>query len=42
MRGAIWRYNLDGSGGELFASGLRNAVGMTFHPETKQMWVTCP
>lgn len=40
MRGAIWRYNLDGTGGELFASGLRNAVGMTFHPETKQMWVT--
>jgi glucose/arabinose dehydrogenase len=40
MRGAIWRYNLDGTGGELFASGLRNAVGMTFHPETKQLWVT--
>lgn len=40
MRGAIWRYNLDGSGGELFASGLRNAVGMTVEPGTNRIWVT--
>jgi glucose/arabinose dehydrogenase len=39
MRGAIWRYNLDGTGGELFASGLRNAVGMTSEPSTNRIWV---
>lgn len=40
MRGAVWRYNLDGSGGGLYASGLRNAVGMTFEPGTNRLWVT--
>jgi glucose/arabinose dehydrogenase len=40
MRGAIWRYNLDGSGGELYATGVRNAVGMTFEPGTNRLWVT--
>ena len=40
MRGAIWRYNLDGSGGELYATGLRNAVGMTFEPGANRLWVT--
>lgn len=40
MRGAIWRYNLDGSGGEPYATGLRNAVGMTFEPGTGRLWVT--
>ena len=39
MRGAIWRYDLDGSGGELYASGLRNAVGMTVDPGTGRIWV---
>jgi len=39
MRGAIWRYNLDGTGGELFARGLRNAVGMTVEPGTNRIWV---
>lgn len=29
-RAAIVRYNLDGSGEEIFASGLRNSVGFTF------------
>jgi glucose/arabinose dehydrogenase len=40
LRAAIWRFNLDGSGGEPFASGLRNAVGMTFEPGTDRLWVT--
>lgn len=39
-RAAIWRYNADGSGGEPFAIGLRNAVGITFHPDTGELWVT--
>lgn len=39
-RAAIWRYNADGSGGEPFAVGLRNAVGMTFQAETGLLWAT--
>ena len=38
-RGAILRFNLDGSGGERYASGLRNAVGMAFEPATDRLWV---
>ena len=34
------RYNPDGSGGEVFASGLRNAVGITFRPGTNELWAT--
>lgn len=37
-RANILVVNLDGSGEEVFASGLRNPVGMDFHPETKQLW----
>src|SRR5207245_4714179 len=37
---AIMRYRPDGSGGELFASGLRNAVGIAFHPATGALWAT--
>jgi glucose/arabinose dehydrogenase len=33
-RGAISIYDLDGRNGRVFASGLRNAVGMAFHPRT--------
>src|SRR6267142_1203626 len=39
-RAAIMRYQPDGSGGELFASGLRNAVGIAFHPGTGGLWAT--
>jgi glucose/arabinose dehydrogenase len=39
-RAAILRYNLDGSGEEIFASGLRNAVGITFRPGTQELWAT--
>jgi glucose/arabinose dehydrogenase len=39
-RAAIWRYNADGSGGEPYAVGLRNAVGITFHAETGALWAT--
>ncbi len=37
-RAAIWVYNLDGSGGRLFAKGLRNAVGMAVNPWNEQIW----
>jgi glucose/arabinose dehydrogenase len=33
-RAAMWVYNADGSGGRLFASGLRNTVDFAFHPQT--------
>jgi glucose/arabinose dehydrogenase len=37
-RAAIVQYDADGSGERLFATGLRNTVGFTFHPETGRMW----
>ena len=36
----IWRMNPDGSNWELFARGVRNTVGFTWHPQTKEMWFT--
>lgn len=37
-RAAISRYSPDGTFEKTFASGIRNAVGMIFHPLTGQMW----
>lgn len=37
---AISRINPDGSGRELYARGVRNSVGFTWHPLTKEMWFT--
>lgn len=37
---SITRINADGSGREIFAHGVRNTVGFTWHPETKEMWFT--
>ena len=39
-RAAVTEYNEDGSGQRLFASGLRNAVGLTMNPKTKSIWTT--
>jgi glucose/arabinose dehydrogenase len=39
-RAAINVYNPDGTGHELYAEGLRNAVGMDFYPGTQQIWVS--
>ncbi|MEO9805916.1 MAG: sorbosone dehydrogenase family protein [Reichenbachiella sp.] len=36
----ITRMNKDGSGFEIFANGVRNTVGFTWHPETGEMWFT--
>ena len=30
----------DGTGLEIFARGVRNSVGVTWHPETKELWFT--
>lgn len=37
---SITRLNKDGSGREIFAKGIRNSVGFTWHPETKELWFT--
>lgn len=37
-RAAISEYNPDGSGWRVFASGLRNPVGLAWNPVTKQLW----
>src|SRR5256886_4630778 len=39
-RAAITRFNADGSSEERFATGLRNAVGLAFHPTTGALWAT--
>lgn len=38
--GSIVRMNADGSGVEVFAHGVRNSVGMEWHPVTKELWFT--
>lgn len=37
-RGAIYQYNADGSGGRLFAKGIRNAEGLDFIPGSSELW----
>ena len=39
-RTTIQVFDADGSNGHTFASGLRNAVGMVWHPETGKLWTT--
>jgi glucose/arabinose dehydrogenase len=38
--GEIRRLNPDGSDMEVFALGVRNSVGLAFHPENGQLWFT--
>ncbi|MFP4364356.1 MAG: PQQ-dependent sugar dehydrogenase [Spirochaetia bacterium] len=40
MFATISRAALDGSGFEVFASGIRNTVGFDWHPETSELWFT--
>jgi glucose/arabinose dehydrogenase len=37
---SITRMNPDGSNKEIYVKGVRNTVGFTWHPETKQLWFT--
>ncbi len=37
---SIHRMNADGTGLEKFVSGVRNTVGFTWHPESKDIWFT--
>lgn len=38
--GVILRMNADGTGREVFARGIRNTVGFTWHPVTRELWFT--
>jgi glucose/arabinose dehydrogenase len=38
--GEIRRMNPDGTGMETFATGVRNSVGIAFHPQNGQLWFT--
>ena len=37
---AILEFNMDGSGRRIFATGMRNAVGLDIHPATNELWAT--
>jgi glucose/arabinose dehydrogenase len=39
-RATIMRYTQNGKSGTVYASGLRNAVGITFRPGTDELWAT--
>lgn len=39
-RAIIEQYNIDGTGRRTYATGVRNAVGMTLHPRTGRIWAT--
>lgn len=39
VRGAVYAYTLDGDGGRLYATGIRNAEGLAIHPRTGDLWV---
>ncbi|EMR02219.1 Phospholipid-binding protein [Cesiribacter andamanensis AMV16] len=34
----ILQFNADGSGRTIWARGLRNTIGMDWHPQTRQLW----
>ncbi|CAF4873707.1 unnamed protein product [Rotaria sp. Silwood1] len=40
-RASVQQANLDGSNQTMFAYGLRNPVGLAFHPITNHLYVTC-
>lgn len=37
-RADVLEYNPDGTGGRIYASGIRNAVGLAIHPQTGDLW----
>lgn len=39
-RAVILEYNLDGTGRRIFATGMRNALGLAFEPHTNVLWAT--
>jgi glucose/arabinose dehydrogenase len=39
-RGTVLEFNPDGTGQRIFATGVRNVVGMDLHPLTNELWGT--
>jgi glucose/arabinose dehydrogenase len=39
-RANILEYNPDGTGFRIYASGIRNAVGLAIHPQTGELWAS--
>ena len=39
-RATVLQFNADGTGRRIFATGLRNAVGLDLHPLTRELWAT--
>jgi glucose/arabinose dehydrogenase len=39
-RATVLRFNADGTGRKIFATGLRNAIGLGLHPVTGELWAT--
>ena len=39
-RATIIEFNPDGTGRRIYATGVRNAVGLAFHPQTGKLWVS--
>ena len=39
-RADILEYNPDGTGFRIYASGIRNAVGIAIHPQTGELWAS--
>jgi glucose/arabinose dehydrogenase len=39
-RAVVYEFNPDGSGRRVYASGIRNAVGLAIHPQTGQLWAS--
>jgi glucose/arabinose dehydrogenase len=39
-RGTVLQYNADGSDRRIFATGVRNVIGLDFHPVTNELWGT--
>ena len=37
-RGTVIQFNPDGSDRRIFATGVRNVIGMDFHPVTNELW----
>lgn len=40
VQGVVYEFQLDGSGRRIFATGVRNAVGMAQHPLSASLWAT--
>lgn len=37
---SVWEFNDDGTGGRVFATGIRNAVGLAINPASGEIWGT--